>query len=278
MSVIFRQLFGFGVISGLAYWFWRYFAPQHSILVLEDKAVVITGAASRLGRALALSFAKRGARVALVGDHIETLETVQREIEPYASAVLIIEANVANTDQQTIIQQKAIDAFGQIDVLVNNSEGDGNNLLVNSEPDRVREIIEINLTATMLFTQETLPIMLAQQEGYILFTGSDIAHKDRLAFSAHMASQHGIAGFADSLRRELTGSNIHITLATPNRLHGETAYTEEVNQVADAIVDGLVQGQYKVVFGGIWGQLGIILEQFWPRLSDWYWKQIKSAI
>lgn len=289
MSVIFRQLFGFGIISGITYWFWRYFAPQHSTLVLDDKVVVISGAASGLGKALALSFAKRGTRIVLVGQHADSLETVHREIEPYASAVLAIQADVVDPEQHNIIRQKTLNHFGRIDVLVHPAGMMSGNLLTDYEPEQIREIIEVNLTSTILLTKEILPVMLSQGEGYILVIGSGLGRRAAPAFSPYVASKSGITGFADSLRQELAGTNIYVTLATPGWIQSGTGHEqtesmlktiphhsiESLDKAADDIVEGLVQGQHEVVLGGFLEQIGMILERISPRLSDWYWGQVE---
>src|SRR4051794_8831628 len=83
--------------------------------------VLITGASSRIGRAYAVAFARRGARVVLAARREELLEDVRREIEPYAADVLVVPTDVTDADQLQALVNKTRDRFGRIDILVNNA-------------------------------------------------------------------------------------------------------------------------------------------------------------
>ena len=89
-----------GIIGGGFYWLVRYFRPQHSTLVLNEKVVIITGASSGIGRALAYSFSRRAAKVVLVARREDRLEAVRREIEyfiaidlPFESFLLMVDCD-----------------------------------------------------------------------------------------------------------------------------------------------------------------------------------------
>ncbi len=265
---LFGPAFWIGVLGGIGYWFWRYLTPRHSSLVLQDKVVVLTGVSSGLGQALALSFARRGSRVALVSRHPERLEVTHREIEPYASAVLNIEADITAADHCDRIVQSTIDTFEHIDVLVNSSGFVVGGLLTDYEPEKMAELTNANINATILLTRLILPLMLERNEGYIINLGSSMGRTAAPAFAPYVATQYGLAGFSDSLRRELAGTGIHVLLALTDEQKTEIA--------AEAIVDALVQGQSEVILGSLRSRLGLWFERYLPAAARLYWTWVKN--
>jgi short-subunit dehydrogenase len=281
-----RMLAG-GLIGGAAYWLWRYFAPEHSTLVLGEKVVVITGASSGIGRALALAFARRGARVVLVARRREKLESVQREVEPYADAVLVIPADVTDPAQREMVINTTKETFGRVDILVNSAGVSGGGLFQEFTPDKIWQILEVNLIATMQLTRLALPIMLAQREGYIVNIGSSLARTAAPGFVPYVASKHGLAGFSDGLRRELAGTGVHILLALPvwtrtemvpgevqERLQMWRHPVQDADEVAEKILEALVQGKRELALGGRLVWLGLLMERYAPILGRWYWQRM----
>lgn len=274
-----------GFAVGLAYWLIRYFAPQHSVMVLEGKVVIITGASSGIGRELALAFAQQGARIVLAARRPERLEAVRREIEPYADEVLIVPTDVADDSQLKKLIQTTLDQFGRIDVLVNNAGITHSGFLHDQDSARIREMVDVNLTAAMCLTQQVLPQMLIQRQGYIVNIGSIASRLPAPLFSSYSATKFGLAGFSDSLRRELKGTGIRVLLALPSwtrtdmlREEWATGFQylqfpiENADEVANEIVEHLVQGEREIVFGGTWALIAISLERHLPRAMNLYWR------
>lgn len=260
--------FGMGVLGGVVYWFWRYLTPRHSSLMLQEKVVVLTGASSGLGQGLALAFARRGSRVVLVSRRPERLEVVQREIEPYASAVLTVQADITDSQQRQHIIDAAMQTFGRIDVLVNGAGIMAGGLLSDHDPAQVEQMTTVNLNATMLLIQLVVPVMLARNEGYVVNLGSSMSRTAAPAYAPYVASQYGLAGFSDSLRRELAGTGIQVMLALSNDLRTEIA--------AEAIVEALVQGRREIVVGNLRDQVGLAIERYLPAAARLYWTWIKT--
>lgn len=270
------------------YWLARYLAPQHSSLVLEDKVVVITGASSGIGRELALAFAQRGSKVVLVARREEQLEHVRKEIEPYAAAVLIIPADLTDDAQIKTLVQTVLNAFGQIDVLINNAGIAYNGYLHEIEPTAIREMVDVNLAAVIRLTQEVLPHMLVQRRGYIVNLGSSVSKIATPLFSTYTATKFAITGFSDSLRRELKGTGIRVMLAMPtltltNLLHeglrqgyAATMPIDMPDMVANRIVEALVRGERQIVFGGWYVNLVMFLERTFPRINNMAWRYIMN--
>ena len=141
-----------GAAAGGVYWLARYLRPQHSALILTDKVVLITGASTGIGRALAFAFARRGARVALVARNEERLEAVRREIEPYSADVLVVPADLTDEAQLESAVQRTLEHFGRIDVLVNNAGLSMGGPLVDLDPARMEQMLRLNLWAAVRLT------------------------------------------------------------------------------------------------------------------------------
>jgi len=279
-----RRLLALAAAGGAAYWLARYLLPAHSTLVLNDKVVVITGASSGVGRALAFAFARRAARVVLVARREERLKAVRREIEPYTSDVLVIPADLTDDAQLQSVIERTLAHFGRIDVLVNNAGVSQAGPLHELDPARIDRVLDLNLRAVIRLTQLALPTMLAQRQGYILNVGSGLGRSAAPLFAPYTASKYGLAGFTDALRRELHGSGVQVTLVQPGWVHTEmlTPDIEELvmrrgfridhpDAVAERAVLALVRGEHEVILGGPFPELGVLVERFAPGLVRLYW-------
>lgn len=280
-----RRLFWAGVLSGGAYWLLRYFRPKHSTLVLNDKVVIITGASSGIGRALAYAFARRAAKVVLVARREERLRAVQREIAPYTSDTLVIPADLSDADQLEQVVSRTLEAFGRIDVLVNNAGIALSGPLQSQPPERVAQMIRLNLDATIRLTQLVLPHMLEHNHGYILNVGSGLGRTAMPMYTTYSATKYAVAGFSDALRRELDRTGVYVTLALPGWTRTEMLTPEiedlvrrygyrvgDPDQVAEQMVLGLVHGRREIILGGFFEWAGILAERYAPILVRLYWK------
>lgn len=280
-----RRLLWGGTLVGGLYWLVRYFRPAHSTLVLNDKVVIITGASSGIGRALAFAFAQRAARVVLVARREDRLEAVRREIEPYTSDVLILPVDITDEQQLQTVVSRTLETFGQIDILVNNAGVTQGGAFQDQNPDCIERLLRVNLWAAIRLTQLVLPSMLANHHGYILNIGSGLGRCAAPAFAPYVASKYGLSGFTDALRRELDGTGVQLTQVLPTwtrtemmvpevedlaRRHG--FHIDEPDDVAERAVLALVHGDREIVLGGLVEKAGVLAERYLPFLVRLYWK------
>lgn len=274
-----------GMIGGGLYWLVRYFRPQHSTLILNEKVVIITGASSGIGRALAFAFARRAAKVVLVARRAERLEAVRREIEPYSSDVLVIPADLSDDNQLQEVVRQTLGTLGRVDVLVNNAGCMPGGLLHKQDPATVRRAVEVNLTAAIRLTQLVLPDMLARHHGYILNIGSGLGRTAMPTFTTYSATKYALSGFSDALRREVSGTGVHVSLVLPTWTHtdlltpGQEALVQRYGYqvqspeaVAERAILALVRGEREVILGGVGEWIGILMERYIPFLVRLYWK------
>ncbi|WP_223167731.1 SDR family NAD(P)-dependent oxidoreductase [Nonomuraea sp. SYSU D8015] len=164
---------------------------------LDNRVALITGAGSGIGRAMALAFAKAGARVVVCDIDRERAEQTAGEIGQTAIAV---PADIADETSVTALAEAAIDAYGRIDVLCNNAGiMDSMALPADITPAQWERVLRINLTGTFLVTHAVLPHMLGQGGGSIVNTASEAGIRGGAAGAAYTASKHGVVGLTRSV-------------------------------------------------------------------------------
>ncbi|MFC3996400.1 SDR family NAD(P)-dependent oxidoreductase [Nocardiopsis sediminis] len=221
---------------------------------LEGRGVIVTGAASGIGRATALRFAQEGARVLAADlDQAGAEETVK---EIGAAGGTAVAAVGDLSDQQVVdaVVAQAVDAFGRLDVLVNNAGiMDRMSALGETGDAEWERVIRINLTAPFLLTRAALPHMLAAGRGSIVFTASEAGLRGGAAGAAYTASKHGIVGLVKNLAVMYRKQGIRANAIAP----GPTATNIAVD--ADSEAQGpAVVGQ---LIGANIGRLGTAEEQ-----------------
>ncbi|WP_119073074.1 SDR family NAD(P)-dependent oxidoreductase [Aggregatilinea lenta] len=275
-----------GLAAGGLYWLLRYFGPRHSPLVLDGEVVMVTGASSGIGRAMAFAFARRGARLVLVARTVEQLEAVRREVEPYTTAVLVIPTDLTDPQQMEHAVELAIATFGRIDILVNNAGLSVAGYLQDQDPDAVRRLIDVDLWAPVRLTQLVLPSMLEARHGTIVNVGSaGFSRVPAPLFTSFVAAKAGLASFTDALRREMDGTGVHALLVLPGWTHTDLL-TPEVedylerqgyriehpDEVAERTLLGLLRGEQEIVMGGAMEKLAVLVERYAPGLMRLYWR------
>lgn len=136
---------------------------------LDGKIILVTGASSGFGEAIAIACAAAGAKVSLVARRQEALEAVAQTIRDNGGEALVCPTDVAEDEQIHAAIAQTVDALGAIDVLVNNA---GTNVaqrsIADTSPEQWRLLIDVNLTSAFVFTKAILPAMKERGEGLIV--------------------------------------------------------------------------------------------------------------
>jgi short-subunit dehydrogenase len=237
---------------------------------LTDKVAIVTGASSGIGAATAHELAKRGARVVLAARRTEKLEAQVRTITLAGGQALAIPTDITDVTQVIRLVESAQQAFGQVNVLVNNAGANWVKPFAETSADEMSRLLQVNLLGTMLLTNALIPQMLQQSTGTIISVGSVAS---RVAIEPlYSATKFGVRGFSLALRRQLAGSGISVSLVTPGNIRTRmtssmTEYMPGPELVAIAIADLVSHPRREVILPPKYHAI-IGLDQFLPGVAD----------
>jgi 3-oxoacyl-[acyl-carrier protein] reductase len=182
---------------------------------LKDRVAVITGGSSGIGLAIATSLVAEGMRVAICARDDKKLRQAARTLERDGRNVLAIATDISVADQVDALIKQVKNAFGRIDLLVNNAGVGRLKSIAESTEAEWDRIQAINLKGTFLCTKAVLPIMKRQRSGYIVNIASLAGKTGFGGAAAYSASKFGVVGLTESLLEEAIGHNIKATAICP---------------------------------------------------------------
>ncbi|TFD70727.1 SDR family NAD(P)-dependent oxidoreductase [Cryobacterium gelidum] len=186
------------------------------ILDLNNRHGIITGAGQGIGRALAVEFGSRGAHLLLVGRKESTLTATAQLVEAAGGTAEVLAQDL--TLQGSIDRvAEAVGSWATVDLLVNNAGNVRAGRLENTSEADIRSMIDLNLVAPLLLTRALLPRLRAgaDRDSIVLNISSGIALLGIPFYSVYAATKAGLARFGESLRRELTGTGVHVATVYP---------------------------------------------------------------
>ncbi|PJF30933.1 MAG: oxidoreductase [Candidatus Thermofonsia Clade 1 bacterium] len=269
-----------GAASLALYRLVRRLRPEPLPLVLNRAVVIITGASSGIGRAYAHAFAQHGARLVLAARRAALLEEVRSEIASHAADVLCIPTDINEDAQLEHLVKTTLERYGRIDILVNNAGVALQSRLQSHATERIRQLVNTNLAATINLTRLCLPTMLAQRSGVILNVSSILGKFPNATMPVYTATKAAVNAFSDALRRRLEGTGVRVVSVLPS--YTDTDMLSPVVQgymrtlgfrvdtpqhVAEHTLDKLLQGKQEIWFGDVATRALALLEQHVPLLS-----------
>lgn len=251
---------------------------------INEQVVVIMGASSGIGRATALKFAERGAKLVLASRSQEKLDSLVAEIQSMGGTATAKVADTADWDQVKAVADWAIAVYERIDTWVHNAGIAFYSKFEDITPDEFKHVIDVNLTGQAYGALAALPHLKREGRGALIHVASI---ESQVAFpfqSAYAASKHGIPGFVDALRLELRHDKIPISVTTimpaaintPFYGQAKTKLGVKPNAVppvyqpetvADQIVYAAEHPVRDLIAGGA-GRAFITLNAISPRLMD----------
>ncbi len=177
-----------------------------------SKSILITGASTGFGHALATAAAKQGHNVIATARKTESL---QKLVDAYGDKVLAVQLDVTDRDTIRKAIDQAVEHFGQIDVVINNA---GFGMIGAVEEFSEKEVLDqfnTNFFGALWTMQEALPYMRAQKSGHIINISSVAGFVGYPGSSLYAASKHALEGLSQGLAKEVESFGIHITMVNP---------------------------------------------------------------
>jgi NADP-dependent 3-hydroxy acid dehydrogenase YdfG len=199
-------------------------------MALTDRVVLITGASSGFGAAVARMVVERGGRVVLGARRLERLEELQRELGAESAAILRTDVTV-DEDVRALVAL-ARERFGRLDVVFANAGFGGGGTVAEGDPELWRTMLMTNVYGAAITVRYAIDLLLAGDEPHVVFVSS-VAGRIVPAQRNHMyaASKFAVEALGDGLRKELTG-RVRVTIVEPGA--ADTEFADWPGQVLSA--------------------------------------------
>jgi NADP-dependent 3-hydroxy acid dehydrogenase YdfG len=194
---------------------------------LDQTVALVTGASSGIGQAAARSLAERGATVALVARRADRLEQLGGEIAAGGGTALPIEADVSEREHAAAAVGRVVDELGRLDVLVNNAGVMLLGPVVDAPVEEWEQMVQVNLLGLLYTAHAALPHLLkaAEEEprrvADLVNISSVAGRMARKGSGVYNATKHGVGAFSESLRQEVTGRHLRVSLVEPGAVATE---------------------------------------------------------
>jgi 3-oxoacyl-[acyl-carrier protein] reductase len=180
---------------------------------LRDKVALVTGSSRGVGRAIALAYAKEGARVVVnYSSNKEAGEEVVKEIEDGGGKAILVKADVANAAEAEELVEKGIEEFGDLDILVNNAGFSRPAMLLKMTEEQWDTVLDIHLKGAFLCTQFAARHMREQNKGKIISVTSVAGIVGTVGQINYASAKGGLLSFTKSAARELARYNICVNV------------------------------------------------------------------
>lgn len=253
----------------------------------QGKTIWITGASSGIGKAFARAFYNEGANVILSSRREAVLKEVMDELGGDPQRVKVLPLDLTQSDTFDEKSREAIQAFGAIDVLINNGGVSQRSEVLETDMKVLRRLMEINYFGSAGLTKAVLPHMMERKSGHIIVTSSVAGKIGTRYRSGYSASKHAVQGFFNSLRQELYEHNISVTILCPGFIktniskNALTADGEKFGKMGDAhskamTADEMVEKvmpeikarKEEIVVTGWKERLALLVQRFSPTLLN----------
>jgi len=182
---------------------------------LKEKVAIITGAASGIGKDIAIVFAREGAKVAIADLDQKSADATAREIDPSGKRAIGVAMDVSDERQVDAGTAKVIDAFGALDILVSNAGIQIVAPLVDFEFAKWKRLLAIHLDGAFLTTRAALRQMYKQNSGSIIYMGSVHSKEASVLKAPYVTAKHGLLGLAKVVAKEGAAHGVRANVICP---------------------------------------------------------------
>ncbi|CAG5068443.1 Putative oxidoreductase SadH [Dyadobacter sp. CECT 9623] len=251
----------------------------------KDKVVWITGASSGIGEALAIAFAREGAKLVLTARRKEELERVKLSTGLPDTSVLVLPMDVTDLEKAVPAAEQVIAQFGRIDIMVHNAGVSQRSYIKDTDLAVYKNLMEIDFFSTVALTKAVLPYMIKQKGGHFIVMSSVAGKIGTIMRSGYNAAKHALHGFYDSLRAEGYVDNIKVTTVCPGyirtnislnalnesgskfgKMDSNQANGIPAEECARRILSAVKKDKKEIYIGGFKEVAAIYLKRFFPTL------------
>lgn len=251
---------------------------------MQDKVVIITGASSGIGHALAKEFSYRGAKLSLAARRVDRLDKLKTELPE--TEILTVRTDVSIEGDCKNLIEKTIEKFGRVDVLINNAGISMRALFNEMKLDVMRTVMDVNFYGTVYCTKYALPYLI-ESKGSLVGVISIAGHVGLPGRTAYSASKFAVRGFLDTIRIENLKNGLHVLVAAPGftssevrktalgpngKRQGETPRDESKmmssEECASHIANAVKKRKRQLILTFKEGKLTVFLGKFFPALLD----------
>ena len=261
---------------------------------MKGKTVVITGATSGIGKALAFAFGVRGSKIFITGRNQAAIDQTIAELSEKQIVVRGFLANAASEEDNRRMIDQAVADFGAIDVLICNAGIGMRALFEDIQLDAFRQVMDINFYGTVYAARFALPYLL-KSKGSLVGISSINGHRATPARSAYSASKYAMEGLLEAIRTEVMYRGVHVLSVSPGftasnirtkalnadgRSQGESPRDEQKMMTAEEVAEqtyGAVVARKRDLVLTMQGKLAVFLNKWIPSWMDRKVYQIMAA-
>ena len=214
---------------------------------LAGKIAVVTGANRGIGHAIALALAEAGADIVGTSRQMSDDESIAKEVRALGQKFFPFACDMKNRAESTALAKKVLSEVGQVDILVNNAGTIRRENIADYSLADWDEVVEVNLTAPFILTQDFGKPMLERGAGKVIFISSLLSYQGGIRVPAYTASKSGIAGLVKAFANEWAGKGVNVNAVAPGYI--VTDNTEALR--ADPIRYEAITGR---IPAGRWGE------------------------
>ncbi|MFB6340501.1 SDR family oxidoreductase [Saccharicrinis sp. FJH62] len=251
---------------------------------MKDKVVIITGASSGIGLALARQYAAKGSHLVLAARSLDKLNEVSVELEKSGVEVLAVKTDVSIESDCKNIVERAVSKFGRVDVLINNAGISMRANFMDVELSVLKRLMDVNFWGTVYCTRYALPYLL-KSKGSLVGVSSIAGYVGLPGRTGYSASKFAMHGFLNTVRTENLKKGLHVLIAAPGftasnvrfsaltadgSSQGETPRKEDkmmsAEEVARHIYKAVIKRKRTLILTFVEGKLTVFLSKFMPGL------------
>lgn len=247
--------------------------------------IIITGASSGIGRAIALEAARRGMKISLHGRDGERLQAVAEQCRRLGAEAIITQGDVSEKQACMALVENTATRYGRIDILINNAGMSMRAIFAETDPEVLRRLMEVNFWGAVYCTHIAMPHLLASK-GSVVGISSIAGFKGLPGRTGYSASKFALNGFLETLRIENLYTGLHVLICAPGFTSSNirnTALNAKGNEqketprdeaammqpeeVATRLLDAVHKRKNTLILT-MQGKLTVLLNKFFPRFID----------